>query len=40
MHPDYMPLNSWNLGVARVEVSCNGAFRVNNLRYVDGEMYE
>jgi len=40
MHPDYMPLNSWNLGMARVEVSCNGAFRVNNLRYVDGEMYE
>lgn len=40
MHPDYMPLNSWNLGMARVEVDCPGAFRVNNLRYVDGEMYE
>ena len=40
MHPEYMPLNSWNLGMARVEVDCAGAFRVNNLRYVDGEMYE
>lgn len=40
MHPDYMPLNSWNLGMARTEVDCAGAFRVNNLRYVDGEMYE
>jgi predicted phosphodiesterase len=40
MHPDYMPLNSWNLGFARVEVSAAGAFRVNNLRFVDGEVYE
>lgn len=40
MHPDYMPLNSWNLGMARVEIDARGAFRVNNLRFVDGQFYE
>jgi predicted phosphodiesterase len=40
MHPDYMPLNSWNLGFARVEIDAAGAFCVNNLRVVDGKVYE
>jgi len=38
-HPDYRPVNDWNLGFAFVEVNKSGAFRVNNLRYIDGELW-
>lgn len=40
LHPEYLPLNDWNLGFARVEIDKAGAFRVDNPRCVDGKAYE
>lgn len=39
LHPRYMPLNKWNHGFAVVRVDDRGAFRVNNYRIIDGEVY-
>jgi hypothetical protein len=40
LHPDYLPINSWNHGFAYVEFDDKGAFRVWNLRVVDGDVWE
>ncbi len=39
MHPDYAPLNNWNLGFAFVDVFADGAFQVSNLRIINGKVY-
>jgi hypothetical protein len=39
LHPEYRPLNPWNHGFAFVETDHAGAFRVDNLRIVDGEVW-
>jgi hypothetical protein len=39
LHPEYRPLNNWNSGFAFVQVEANGAFHVDNLRIIDGEVY-
>jgi predicted phosphodiesterase len=38
LSPRYMPLNKWNLGFAFVDVGKQGAFRVENLRVLNGEV--
>lgn len=39
LHPDYTPLNPWNLGFAFIEVDREGAFNVANLKVIDGKVY-
>lgn len=39
LHPDYRPLNPWNHGFAFIEVYKGGAFRVENLRIIDGRAW-
>lgn len=39
LHPSYSPLNQWNHGFAVVEVDQGGAFRVDNLRVIDGKAW-
>lgn len=39
LHPEYRPLNNWNLGYAYVETDKDGAFEVTNRRIVDGKAY-
>ena len=39
LHPDYRPLNNTNHGFAHVEVDTSEAFRVDNLRIIDGRIY-
>lgn len=39
MHPEYRPLNNWSQGFAFVEVDAGGAFHVQNLRIVNGQVY-
>jgi predicted phosphodiesterase len=39
LHPEYMPLNKWNVGCAFVHVFRDGAFDVNNSRIVDGKVW-
>jgi len=39
LHPDFLPMNKWNHGFAFVEVDADGAFRVENLRVVDGRAW-
>lgn len=39
MHPEYRPLNNWSQGFAFVEVDADGAFHVQNLRIVNGQVY-
>ena len=39
LHPDYMPINSHNLGFAFATVEKNGAFEVSNLRIINGNIY-
>lgn len=39
-HPDYMPLNKWNLGFAIIEADKTGAFRVHNYRIIDGKVWD
>jgi len=39
LHPDYRPLNNWNHGFAFVEIDKAGAFHVENLKLIDGEIY-
>lgn len=36
LHPQYMPLNKWNLGFAVVEVAGNGDFAVDNMKIING----
>lgn len=38
MHPDYMPINSWNHGFATIELAAND-FNVNNYRIIDGKIH-
>lgn len=38
-HPNYMPLNKWNHGFARVDVKEDGNFTVHNKRIVKGQIY-
>jgi len=39
LHPDFRPLNGWCHGFAYIEVDKNGAFRVENLRVIDGKVW-
>ena len=39
LHPRYMPLNNWNLGFAFVTTNKSGAFRVDNMRIIDGKVW-
>lgn len=39
LHPQWLPLNKWNHGFAWVETEKDGAFRVDNLRIVNGKVY-
>jgi len=39
MHPEYRPLNPWSTGFAFVETDKTGAFHVDNLRVINGEVY-
>lgn len=39
MHPDYSPINKWNLGFAIVTVASDGAFEVENYRIIDGKIW-
>jgi len=39
LHPEFARINKWNHGFALVEVSDDGAFRVENLRIVDGKAW-
>ncbi len=38
LHPQYMPINSWNLGFAFVTVEGNGDFEVDNLSIIKGKV--
>ena len=38
LNPDYRPINKWNHGFARVEVTKGGKFRVFNHAVIDGEV--
>jgi hypothetical protein len=38
LNPDYRPINKWNHGFARVEVTSGGKFRVFNHAIIDGEV--
>jgi hypothetical protein len=40
LSPDYLPRNEWSHGFAMVEVDKNGAFDVQNLRIIDGKVYQ
>lgn len=40
LHPEYRPLNPWNLGFAFVETYEGGTFQVNNLRIIKGKVWE
>ena len=40
MHPNYMPLNKWNLGAAIVGINADGGFEVDNFRIVKGKDYK
>lgn len=39
LHPEYRPLNNWGHGFAYAEIDKAGAFRVENLRIIDGKVY-
>ena len=39
LHPEYAAINKWNQGAAFVEIGNTGAYRVDNLRYIDGELW-
>lgn len=39
LHPDYSPMNSWNVGFAFVEVDKQGAFNVDNVKVIEGRIY-
>jgi predicted phosphodiesterase len=39
LNPDYRPLNNFNHGFAFVEITSSGAFTVDNLRIIDGEVW-
>lgn len=39
LHPDYSPLNKWNLGFAYVEVDSRGMFQMENRKIIDGAVY-
>lgn len=38
-HPEYRPLNNYGHGYALIEIDQRGAFRVQNLRIIDGKAY-
>jgi len=38
LHPDYRPLNKWNLGFARIEVFKGGNFKVHNYTIINGNV--
>lgn len=40
LSPDYLPRNEWSHGFALVEVDQHGAFDVQNLRIIDGKVYQ
>jgi len=40
LRPLWLPINDWNLGCCFVEVMKAGAYGVENLRYVDGRLYQ
>lgn len=39
MHPDYSPLNKWNLGFAEVTVENSGSFEVENYKIINNRVY-
>jgi predicted phosphodiesterase len=39
LHPEYRPINNWNLGFCVVGVDNDGAFEVSNLRVINGTAY-
>jgi predicted phosphodiesterase len=40
LHPRYAVLNKWNHGFATVTIDETGAFSVNNMRIIDGKIWE
>lgn len=38
LHPQYLPINRWNLGAATVEVDKDGSFEVFNFKIIDGKV--
>lgn len=40
LHPGWLPMNEWCHGFAIVTVDDGGAFRVDNLRIIEGKIYE
>lgn len=39
LHPDYSPLNKWNLGFAYVETAGGGQFQMDNRKIIGGRTY-
>lgn len=39
LHPDYAPLNKWNLGFAFVRTDGLGGFQMDNRKIIDGKVY-
>jgi len=40
MRPKWLPINDWNLGAAFVDVGKGGTYDVENLRIIDGRIYQ
>ena len=38
LHPEYMPLNKWNHGFARIDIDEHGDYSVNNYRIYNGRI--
>jgi hypothetical protein len=38
LHPQYMPINSWNLGFSFVTTEDDGGFDVDNLSIIKGKI--
>jgi len=39
LHPEYMPINKWNHGFARIIVNKDKSFRLTNIRIDNGKVY-
>lgn len=38
LHPQYMPINKWNLGFAVIHVQKDGSFEIDNLSIINGKI--
>lgn len=39
LHPEYAAINKWNQGAAFADIGNSGSYSVDNLRYIDGELW-